>query len=94
MNNKQQEQYFILEFLMLSILVITFAMLVDCAANAQPSESIEETTTHEQYTRSAWDSSYCRKKVNVLTGTRTWKCRGSTPSMIRLIRDDRVVAKV
>ena len=94
MNNKQQEQYFILSVLMIGILIITFAMLVDCAANAQPSESIEETTTHEQYTRSAWDSSYCVKKVDILTGARTWKCRGSTPSMIRLIRNDRVVAKV
>ena len=79
MNKKQQEQNFILNVVMVGILIILFAMLVDCGINAYANET-EETTVHEQYMVSAW--CYLRpSKENPLSGDLTWRCyKFITPS--------------
>ena len=86
MNKKQQEQYFILNVVMVGILIILFAMLVDCGINAYANET-EETTAHEQWASAHMVSAWCYlrpSKENPHSGELTWRCyKFITPSWIR-----------
>ena len=92
MNDKQQEQHFLLSVMMIGILIITFAMLVDCGISAYAAENNAEQI--EDIPATMLTRGYCTKIPVGNTLNTQWSCSYFTPEFIKVQHNQWILRRV